>query len=264
MDKLFAPKFGGKRLKCPQTLDTLNRPLVSIITVVLNGAKELESSIRSVIHSHVKNVEYIIIDGGSTDGTLAVLDEYEDSIDYWLSEPDRGIYDALNKAIASARGRWVCILGSDDTVSSTFALAAEYLKDECTIYYGDVFMIGSKRRYDGPFSPWKLSRRNICQQAIFYPRSVFECYQFNLKYPILADWEFNLRCFHDAQYRFQYIPVVVANYNDITGRSSGTRDRQFLLDHDNLIREYLPWRYYHLHRLKKFARASISLVRGGK
>ena len=108
MDKLFAPKFGGKRLKNPETLDTLNRPLVSIITVVLNGAKELESSIRSVIHSHVKNVEYIIIDGGSTDGTLAVLDEYEDSIDYWLSEPDRGIYDALNKAIAAARGRWVC------------------------------------------------------------------------------------------------------------------------------------------------------------
>jgi glycosyltransferase involved in cell wall biosynthesis len=264
MDIVFAPKCGGKRLKRPSAVDTLDRPLLSIVTVVLNGAKELESSICSVIHPSYENVEYIILDGGSTDGTIDLLNKYEDSIDYWLSEPDNGLYDALNKAVRLARGRWVCILGSDDTLCSDVKMVADYLIDERTIYYGDVFMTGSKKRYDGRFGAWKLSRRNICQQAIFYPRSVFKSQQFNLKYRLLADWEFNLRCYCNPQFRFKYIPVLVANYNDVTGKSSAGSDMQFLIDHGDLIRECLPWPYYAWHRFKRIARKIIGAARGSR
>jgi glycosyltransferase involved in cell wall biosynthesis len=254
MELNAAPQCGGKRLKQSAERGITDPPLISIVTVVLNAATDLEVSIRSVIELNQNNVEYVIMDGGSTDGTLDILQKYEDSVDFWMSEPDKGIYDAMNKAVRLAHGRWVCILGADDTLCSNLATVASYLKDERTIYYGDVFMTGSQRRYDGPFGAWKLSRHNICQQAIFYPRAAFESQQFDLKYRLLADWEFNMRCFANPSLKFQHIPVLVANYNDTTGTSSVGSDRQFQLDHGKLIREYLPWPYYAWNRFKSIAR----------
>lgn len=248
------PRCGGKRLKRSAAPGVTDPPLISIVTVVLNAAKDLETSIRSVIEPNQSYVEYVILDGGSTDGTLEILQRYQDVIDFWMSEPDKGIYDAMNKAVCLAHGRWICILGADDTLCGNLATVATYLKDDRTIYYGDVFMTGSQRRYDGPFGAWKLSRRNICQQAIFYPRAAFESQQFNLKYRLLADWEFNMRCFADPSLRFQHIPVLVANYNDTTGTSSVGSDKPFQLDHGKLIREYLPWPYYIWNRFKAIAR----------
>lgn len=251
------PNRGGKRLKQSMKPYANDIPLISIVTVALNAAKDLEASIRSVIASSHNNVEYVILDGGSTDGTIDILRKHEDTIDFWVSEPDKGIYDAMNKAIHLARGQWIYILGSDDTLCCNLAMIANYLKDNQTIYYGDVFMTGSQKIYGGQFRAWELSRRNICQQAIFYPRAAFESQQFNLKYRLLADWEFNMRCFANPDLRFQYIPVLVANYNDSTGTSSVGCDKQFQLDHGKLIHEYLSWPYYVWHRFKAVARTLL-------
>ncbi len=100
-------------------------PLITVITVVYNGAKYLEDTIKSVINQTYPNVEYIIIDGGSTDGTIDIIKKYEDYIDYWVSEPDRGIYDAMNKgwSLANDDSR-ILFLGAGDMVKS-FPLTKE-------------------------------------------------------------------------------------------------------------------------------------------
>lgn len=93
-----------------------NQPLVSVITSVFNGGNKLEEAILSVINQTYPFVEYIIIDGGSTDDTLTILNKYSDSIDYWKSEPDNGIYSAWNKGLSIAKGQWISFLGADDTL----------------------------------------------------------------------------------------------------------------------------------------------------
>jgi glycosyltransferase involved in cell wall biosynthesis len=250
-------KSGGKRLSMPIRPDC---PLFTVVTVVFNGEKELETSILSVLNQSYKNVEYIIIDGGSTDGTLDILRRYEDAIDYWVSEPDNGIYDAMNKAIRLARGKWVYFLGSDDTLRNCLEIVAEYLKDERIIYFGTVYAPGLKTITQTPVRPWQLLRRNICQQAIFYPRALFEWREFNTRYRILADWEFNMRCYSNPHFSFQYIPVVVANYNNLTGISSVCTDEQFMFDQADIIRECLPTACYVWHRMKGYAHLAIDRV----
>lgn len=246
------PKCGGKRL-LPQ--GGLDRPLITVVTVVFNGKKDMESCILSVLGQKCDNFEYIIIDGGSTDGTLDILRKYEDSIDYWASGPDRGIYDAMNKAARIARGRWIYFLGSDDTLCDSLEKVADCLKDEQTIYYGNAFMTGTQKIYDGAFGAWKLSHRNICHQAIFYPRSVLNLRQFNLRYTVLADWELNMRCYSNPRYRFQHIPLTIANYNNVSGNSSTLRDYQFEKDRGNIIYDCLPLTCYLWYRIYEFARA---------
>ena len=117
---LFVPEKGGRigegglRTQGCFKKSYDNQPLISIITVVYNGERFLEETIQSVVNQSYDNVEYIIIDGGSTDGTIDIIKRYEDRIDYWSSESDNGIYDAWNKGLSLATGDWIGFLGDDD------------------------------------------------------------------------------------------------------------------------------------------------------
>uniref|UniRef100_UPI003B58646C glycosyltransferase n=1 Tax=Noviherbaspirillum sp. ST9 TaxID=3401606 RepID=UPI003B58646C len=104
--------------------DKKKAPLISIITVTLNAAKYLEDCITSVINQSSLNIEHLIFDGGSTDGTLEIINKYERHITYWQSEKDKGIYDAMNKAVKKAKGEWVYFLGADDTLLKGFSFIA--------------------------------------------------------------------------------------------------------------------------------------------
>ncbi len=219
----------------------VKNPKISIITVVRNGVDTLESCIQSVVGQAYENIEFIIIDGGSTDGTLDILRRYNNRIGFWVSESDRGIYDAMNKGIRHVTGERILFLGSDDTLSADLRTVAPLLIHGDTIYYGDAYWRRLKRLYDGPFTTAKLARTNICQQAIFYPRAVFKKYAFNLCYPLQADWELNMRCFSDPVFRFQYIPVQVAVYNDLLGLSSVRRDPALEQDYIALMWRHFPW-----------------------
>jgi glycosyltransferase involved in cell wall biosynthesis len=118
-------------------------PLITIITVVFNGAKYLEDTIKSVINQTYPNIEYIIIDGGSTDGTLDVIKKYEDYIDYWVSEPDNGIYDAMNKGLELAGGEWVNFMNCGDSFYSNNILneITDILqRDDIDFIYGDTLV----------------------------------------------------------------------------------------------------------------------------
>ena len=107
-------KQGGLRTKGILKHSSKDKPLISVITVVLNGEKYVEEAILSIIKQTYDNVEYIIIDGGSTDGTLKIIHKYEDLIDFWMSEKDDGIYNAMNKGIILSRGDLIGFVGSDD------------------------------------------------------------------------------------------------------------------------------------------------------
>lgn len=115
-------KCGGLRRHGLSKQHQVDKPLVSVITVVFNGVATLECTILSVQQQTYDNIEHIIIDGGSTDGTMDILLKYDGFLDYWVSEKDAGIYDAMNKGIALASGTYVGLLNSDDFFSSSDAV----------------------------------------------------------------------------------------------------------------------------------------------
>lgn len=222
----------------------MQKPLISIITVVLNGAATLERAIKSVVDGEFTNYEYIIIDGGSTDGSIEIIKRYESKLTFWISEHDEGTYDAMNKAVALARGKWAYFLGADDYLLDGFKTVANYLKDEKTIYYGNVYRPAIDRIYDGKFSAYKLACRNICHQSIFYPRYVFDKYAYDLKHPVFADYALNLRCFADVEIGFEYMPATIAVFSDQGGLSSIQVSTAFERDKLSLIKDSFPFWIY--------------------
>lgn len=202
----------------------MSRPLLSIITVVYNGAATLEDTIRSVNDQTFTDREYIIVDGGSRDGTTEIIGKYAGIVvSSWVSEPDKGIYDAMNKGIGMARGEWLFFLGSDDTFLHAGVLT-EFFATTLTdidLAYGDVYSEDFKGRYDGEFTFRKLLSRNLSHQAAFYRRSLFDRLgNYDLRYRMHADWDFNLRCFGDPGVRTKYTGVLVASFG-VGGISAG-------------------------------------------
>jgi glycosyltransferase involved in cell wall biosynthesis len=241
-------------------------PLLSIVTVVLNGAETLERAFKSVFDQGFGDLDYVVIDGGSTDGTLEIIRRYESRIGYWRSEPDDGLYDAMNKGVRAARGRWVLFLGADDVLVARLGEIASMLTDERTIYYGDVYMPRRQQIYDGPFSAYKIMFANICHQAIFYPRRVFELHRFDTRYRLWADHALNIACYGDKRLRFVYIGKLVCLFNDHSGATAYATDARFEADREALIRAHLPLRLYIAYLLRTRIgrlRRWLGLVRRG-
>jgi glycosyltransferase involved in cell wall biosynthesis len=132
-----------------------NKPLVSIVTVVLNNKKFLEKSILSVLNQNYKNIELIIIDGGSTDGTLDIIKKYKSKINFLISEKDNGLYDAMNKGIKNSKGSIIGILNSDDIYySNAISTAVNYFINNRNIdfLFGGVI----KHKLLHGYKPWKI------------------------------------------------------------------------------------------------------------
>lgn len=230
-------------------------PLISVLTVVYNGVSTIESSILSIISQSYKRIQLVIIDGGSTDGTLEVLRKYERYIDYWESASDNGIYDAINKGMTYLKGDWALILGCDDLFLESLQRIAPVLKNPETIYYGNSFFTTSKKIYAGKFSTSKLCFQNICHQAIFYPRSIYSTMLYDLKYPLLADYDYNIRCW--AKYKFEYIDVLVSIFNQ-SGSVNQTIDEVFMNTKHTVISRnisavhgFLWWLYWYARGIVK-------------
>jgi putative colanic acid biosynthesis glycosyltransferase len=181
--------------------ETSKYPLISIITVVYNGEKTLEKCIRSVINQSYKNIEYIIIDGNSSDRSLDLINKYADRIHYWVSEKDSGIYDAMNKAINIAKGDWLYFLGSDDylfapdTISSIFPTQDS---PEYSLIMGNV--IDDQGNMFSSNISWKTNLFNtVHHQSAFYRKKLFNEFRYSLESKVVADYELNyiiaLKCF---------------------------------------------------------------------
>ena len=205
--------------------------MISIITVVRNGALTIEKTILSIINQDYPDLEYIIIDGVSTDGTLEILDKYSDRIAIIISEPDNGIYDAVNKGIKVASGEWVYIIGCDDVLYCESTLSELFLASdfkEYDVVYGNVEFLKSKIIFDGEFDYEKMCNRSICQQAIFYRRELFQKYgYFNTDYYTAADYVFNVELFCRDNKKWLYVSDIIALYND-EGTSYTLPDKNYL------------------------------------
>lgn len=193
----------------------MNQIKVSIITVTYNCAKTLEQTIQSVFCQTYSNIEYIIIDGGSTDGTIEIIKKYEDKITYWVSEPDDGIYDAMNKGIAKATGEIIGILNADDWYHEYAVGNAVYwiLKSGCDVVHGDVELLDSQENSYRVLHPKSIE--NIWHCMVFNHPTCFvrtSVYQrlgvFSSIYEIAGDYELFLR-FYCNDVIFQYCSEVL-------------------------------------------------------
>jgi glycosyltransferase involved in cell wall biosynthesis len=220
-------RIGGGMRACKefQKKSEGGKPLVSIITVVLNGIKNIEQTIRSVLDQAYDNIEYIIIDGGSTDGTIEIIRKYDDRIAFWVSEPDKGTYDAMNKGIALASGELINLLNSDDFLEpaavQSVALRYSQHKQPCIIY-GHAYAIDDlysvKARMFSGTKYWLGATIN--HQTMFVHREIYSTLGlYNSKqYRYAADFDFLVRCFR-SNVSFIGIEDCIVNYRN-TGISS--------------------------------------------
>lgn len=214
-------------------------PKVSIITVCLNAAMVIRTAIESVGRQTYSNIEYLVIDGGSTDGTIEILEEYQKKgqLDF-ISESDEGIYDAMNKGLRMVTGDWVYFLGSDDFFVDDRILEKFFSVDLWMqeVIYGNVKFMHSGCIYDGKFDHEKISGKNICHQALFVRKTLYQRIGvFNTKYKISADYEFNLRWI-GRNIPSLYFDEIIAAYNE-KGISSKVWDQIFFDDFDKLLVE---------------------------
>jgi glycosyltransferase involved in cell wall biosynthesis len=216
-------------------------PRLSVITIVYNNVRDIERTIRSVINQTYTNIEYIIVDGLSNDGTLQVIDKYKSQITKFISEKDEGIYDAMNKGLALATGDYVIFMNSGDefydneTVAAVFAAA-----EDADIYYGETEMIADdgsslgQRRHKAPAKfTWRGFKygMSISHQAIYIRRSLAEPY--NRRYQLSSDIDWIIRAAKKAK-KIVNVNRYVAKY--LVGGMSKKRHRQSLMERFEIMK----------------------------
>ena len=174
------------------------QPLVSVITVVYNGAEFLQQTIDSVANQTYKNIEYIIIDGGSTDGTLDIIESNSKHISHWVSEPDKGLYDAMNKGISKANGILVGIINSDDwyELDTVETVVNTYLKDDSkNIFHSDRFDVypnGERKKFSFNPSVFKFKYLSMTYNhpSMFVTSKLYESYKYDVDLRVYSDYQF--------------------------------------------------------------------------
>lgn len=231
--------------------------LISIIIATYNVANHLTDCLNSILQYSENNTEIVVMDGGSTDGSIEQLQAFKYPLLIWKSEPDAGIYDALNKGIKLAKGKWLHFLGADDKLLPGFKELSAKLLEPTTIYYGDSvpFYDGiNKPSYGllhGEFDNYRIAKYSINHQAILYPASAFKKYSYNLNYTVHADSALNIQLWGDQSFAKIYFPINIVLYN-MTGFSSATNDRLFIRDKPKIIKQSMGFLMYVKYMLKRF------------
>lgn len=247
-DYLKAPahplrQAGGRRPAIKQESDP-ERPLVTVYTIVRNRKETLPQTIMSVLSQSYPNIEYIIVDGASTDGTLEVIKQFDDKIDLWISEPDCGTVDAHNKAVSMARGGITFLLASDDWVDPDFIETAvqALLKSGADFVFGNMVMY----KNGDPVAVCKGDKDYVKSLMSGYPHINSptmvlkkECYQktglLDLTYKYVADYEWVVRLHLNGEKGFYNSSLVVHRRVGGIGESHPVRS---ILEHLRLSRQY--------------------------
>lgn len=218
----------------------MNQKLFSIITPTYNSGQKVEKTISSVLTQDAELFDFHVIDGASTDGTLNLIEKYVDKIEL-VSEKDKGVYDAMNKGIDLASGKYLYFLGAGDSLRPGVLRKLEKMMpdEQLAFVYGNVYWMDQAIIYSGEFDKARLKTHNICHQAIFYERTIFEMMgKFELRFKVLADYVFNIKCFADDRIHKRYIDYVIANFEG-GGLSAKQKDLALAEEHAQLVKDYL-------------------------
>jgi glycosyltransferase involved in cell wall biosynthesis len=226
-------------------------PFFSIIIPTFNSAKTLKQTLDSIVSQSFLDYEVLVMDGISKDNTSKIATAYKNSRIKIISEKDQGVYDAMNKGVDKATGKWLFFLGSDDDLYDETILSkihSQLINKNINVLYGNVIMVGDtpwakdKTIYDGEFDLSKILQQNIAHQAIFYHQDVFKKLgRYNIKYDVNADWDFNLNAY--ANFEFKYTDMIIAKFSG-GGISTVNTDKHFYTDKVDNIVAYFTHKLY--------------------
>ncbi|MDR2691579.1 MAG: glycosyltransferase [Dysgonamonadaceae bacterium] len=207
-------------------------PLITVVTVNYNNLEALEKTIQNVIAQTYRPIEYIVIDGASTDGSVDIIKKYESKITDWFSEKDAGIYNAMNKGIERANGEWICFLNCGDVFvdNQTVQRIVDHLQSsDADIVYGNIFV----EQQDGTMKeriarePCNIHRMHFCHQSAFVKTVLLRNYLFDESHKMSADLKFFKQCHYDKR-KFVHVnfPIVIYDTSGISNvqRQKGLRD----------------------------------------
>jgi glycosyltransferase involved in cell wall biosynthesis len=245
-------------------------PKLTIVVCTYNAAALLAGCFDSIRSQKTAGVHLLIMDGGSSDGTLDEVQRHADIVDRWVSKTDNGVYDAMNAAMNIVCSEWVLFLGADDRlipgVLPRLLKAVDGVSPRNTVLYGDVYRPAGNTLYDGEFTKYKILRRNICQQAILYPVEQLRAEGFQSHFKINADHVKNIRLFFDDRMAMRYLPMCIAYFEDISdGLSRDRCDDGFIAYRRRLARKLggtLPFLFCCLIDTKESLRKSVRTVAG--
>lgn len=218
---------------------------LSIITINFNNRDGLRKTIESVVNQTWQEFEYIIIDGGSTDGSVEVIKEFADRIDYWVSEPDKGIYNAMNKGVAVARGTYCQFLNSGDTLSDANVVKCivRVLEDKAIYFTRTRFM----DTLEIITAPQQITMRTLFKRSLPHPSSYIQR-QFLLKFPydetlrIVSDWKFWIQAIILENCSYDILDLIAVDFD--TNGISAKQKNIALTERDVVLKQLLPHRVY--------------------
>lgn len=215
----------------------MKKPVISIVTICFNSANTIEETIQSVLNQDYPLLDYVIIDGGSTDGTIDIVKRYESRLGYFRSEPDEGISDAFNKGVMNSKGDIICLINSDDILlPGALNAVSSYYEEGVDVYRGNVIIRNKDTGFSGrdipsmkfPLMPWFV---NVDHQGTFVSAKAHRKWgYYDKKFRYMMDHDFLARCYQGGA-KFKYMPVDVAEFR-LGGVSVATiRQKKYDLEH---------------------------------
>ncbi len=221
--------------------ETVSQKIFSIIMATYNCGEKIENTLQSIFSQNKELFELIVVDGASTDNTLEYLKKYKSSLTL-ISEKDEGIFDAFNKGIDIASGKYIYFIGAGDCLRpGVLEQVREFLPTETpTLVYGNCYFV-KRKGFDGrKFSSSDFTWTNICHQGEFYHRSIFDIIgKYDLRYKIFADWMLNLKCFLHRGINERYIPLYIADYQEDGLSCDLNNDPAFKKDFPRFVKKEL-------------------------
>lgn len=221
--------------------DQLHPVKVSVVTVCRNVASALEKTMNSVFMQTYGNLEYVVIDGASTDNSVELIKLNSSRIQYWISEPDKGIYDAMNKAIAAATGEWIIFLNAGDVFSAPDVVERVFAVDHSgsDVVYGDCIKeINNELVVIHPHANRNSHRMNFSHQCVFTRTALLKKTPFDTRYKLSADFKSFKQIGLDKGV-FEYVPIAISQFD--TNGVSNTRRADGLLENIRIIWEVDSW-----------------------
>lgn len=216
----------------------MNKPLITIVTVTYNCESEIEDTIQSVLSQDYPNLEYIIIDGASKDNTVSIANKYKDRIARIVSEPDKGLYDAMNKAITISNGKWINFLNAGDRYFDSSVISKLFEGIDVDSHYKVIYGNTELLMRDGSIVMHKTSTiaslpkivsqyQPYTHQAVFYNIDNKKDCKYDLRYKICADYDVACRYYKRyGQKVFLYVPISICQYKGYDGVSTSPKNKK--------------------------------------